>query len=362
MHAAVGPIALAGSADLGFQARSDDFAGGLALDLTGSIADLQTPFAEADALLGEAVTFKTSLTQSEDGLAVESLEVKGGHAELDAKGDLNEGFSRVAADYDLSLSDLSVLAPSLGLAIAGQLTGNGRIEGDVTAPQVAGTAALRDATLADVSLSKLDLDYRLTDLTTAPQGTLAVTGQSTYGAIAANGAFLYDQERLRLDPLHVQARSANIHADGPLDIDLASGLVSGKLRGQSEDLGKLSDLAGGWLAGRATATAELAAKAGAQGTTLSAQTEGFGFDDLRIGKADLSLESDDLLGDFSGSASLTATDLAYGDQKLDRNTPQRRNENGAGSPWRTANPWNELFDDKFIVFLFFPMNNRPVVI
>lgn len=315
---ALGDLAVAGAGTLDFQANSPDFAEGLDLTLNGTLTDPKTPFAEADALLGKKVTFSTALSQQADGVTVTSLLLQAAHAELEAKGALSDAFSQVAADYDIKVADLSVLSASLGTTLSGRLGSNGRIEGELSAPVVTGKADLSAAAVDDVTISQLDLDYRLENLATAPQGHLTAKGQSSYGPISADGSFKYAEDRLLLDPLHIEARKASIDTEGPLEILLASGLIQGKLQGRSENLGNFADLAGSQLAGDLTFNAKLAAEAGKQNADIEAQTQNFGFDDLQVSSAQLSLRANDLFGGFDGTASLDATGLAYGDQALDK--------------------------------------------
>jgi len=315
---ALGGLALAGDGTLDFQARSDNFADGLDLTLAGRIAALKTPFPEADALLGESVTFSTTLSQQTDGLTVTAFRLQGAHADLQATGALSDAFSQVAGDYDIELPDLSVLSASAGTALTGQLEASGHVAGDLSAPGITGTAGLKDATAEGLSLARLDLDYRLSDLATAPAGRLTLKGESNYGAIAANGSFKLTEDRLTLDPLTLSARQTEIEAEGPLAVLLTSGLVQGRLRGRAADLAQFADLAGGRLGGDLAFTADLSATAEKQAATLQAQATNLLFDDLRVQSAEATLQAADLLGDVNGTASLNAADIAYGGQLLDK--------------------------------------------
>ena len=315
--AALAEQELAGIARVNFKTTSNNFAEGLDLSLEGDLRGLKSGIAEADALLGQQVSFSGRAALEREELTVSSLDLKGQHASLTGKAAFTDAFTGLVADYDLSLPELAVLSDSLGLALKGQAGAQGRVEGALEDPKVSGKAHLTAVEIEGIAVSQLDLDYQLQHLAALPQGRLAVKGQSDYGPIDATTDFKLGDDDLTLETLAVTARDAQVSASGPVAISLDSGLLQGDLKGSAGDLAKFSDIAGGSLAGQLDFTAVLTAEDGKQAAKVDAKTSAFRFEDLQVNSAEFTLQSADLLGNFGGTASLSADGIAYDDQALD---------------------------------------------
>ena len=146
------------------------------------------------------VAFGAKLSQQGGGLQITEISLSGRHVTLQGSAELPEDFTRIAADYKVSLDDLSVLSDGLAIALKGQVSADGRIEGPLENPKVAGHATLTAVDIDGIGLPKVELDYHLEALAQGPKGKLAASGTSAYGAFDAKIDFALAPDHLERPP------------------------------------------------------------------------------------------------------------------------------------------------------------------
>ena len=226
----------------------------------------------------------------------------------EASGALDPEGDGSGIDYALSAPDLAPIAAAYDVDAAGALSAEGRAEGALAAPRIAGTLSLADLAYQGEGWGQVRLAHDVT-LGDAIAGTAELSAEgSPYGPAEATADFAYEGDRAALNAFTLAALGAE--AEGALTYDLASGLADGAVDLRIADAAALAAQAGQSLSGRAEGRIELAAEEGAQ--TVRADLSGSAVEGFGASVAAFRLDATvrDALGAPTGEGVLEIDDLA----------------------------------------------------
>ncbi len=258
----LGGLAPTGSGTLALSDVTVGDGGVLAGDVRLALADAGLGLAQVDAVLGPTPSLAGRVRlDPARGLAVDGLTFAGRGATVTGSGAIPPGFDRLQADLTVALPDLAVVA---GAGLAGPLTLDAALSGQLGDPDARVTARMPSATLGGLAWRDLTAQVTARGLAGGPSGRLTLTGTGPGGAVdLSTDLALPGYARLSLSDVSVRVPGASL--DGAVTTDFASGLSSGQVDLEVADAGRLK----GWglpaLAGRLSA-----------GVTLSAGAEGGG--------------------------------------------------------------------------------------
>lgn len=268
------------TADLGFDAART-----LTATVDAAADQLATGIGTLDPLLGRRVTVAVAATRKPDGrVAVERLDVGGGHVSVEGRGDLDPADGTLGAKVSVALPRLAVLGQVLRQPLAGR------------------------------AVMTADLGGTLQQ----PAAQARISADATYDGIAAKAdvaASLQGMDTLKVSRIALTAAGAEL--TGAVDIGLKTRRASGKLTGRVPDLAPLSRLAGMRLGGRLGLDLTLGVRDGQTaevsltGTKLSAG-------DMTIARVALTGQGSRLDTKPAGRAAVEIQDFAAGTAKLTR--------------------------------------------
>jgi translocation and assembly module TamB len=304
---------IAGSVELAADATQDGTSGFKA-SLQGSAKGLQTGVAAGDALLGDSVTVAGSLQRDSAGaLIVQQFGIAGAAASLSGDGRFDPGSNRLAAAVAFELPRLKPLGPSLGMEMAGAVSGRIDAEGVLEHLQVKSKVAGDDIAAGGTRIDRLRLTGEVTDLA-EPKATL----EGTYRAPGLDGTLSLTAEEKGNSELvlpRFRFTAADSAIEGSLRVALDTYLTQGSISGRAPDLARLSKLAGMPLGGSLEFGGKFEDRGG-QLVDLSATgsrlTAGTGSSRMGVGRVELTAKFADVLRAPSGTGRLSLTSANLG--------------------------------------------------
>lgn len=315
-------IGVRGRADITAQVTATDFGARLTAKLAGELREVGLDNALADALLGGRAAVATDLALGPDGgLTLANLKIEAPGTRLVGEATLTDTFARIEATYALSVADAAVLSAPLGVRIAGRGDIRGRVDGAIGNPGFTGRLALTDARLQGVDLGRIDSTFSAENVATDPRGKIALSATPAAGALDLSAGYVVADAEIRLTELRLQSQGAT--ADGTLIVPTDGTPATGTLRIAAASLSPWLALAGIGGGGSATAELRLSGDGPRQAADLKGNLTGLTWraEDgqvLRAERAEVTLRTTDLTDSLAGRAVVQATDVTFGELRLDR--------------------------------------------
>lgn len=247
--------------------------------LIGFALDGRADGLRLDRLQPETVGAATLTAEGQldrDALRLDALALNSPLMTVDASGALG-GDGTGGIDYTVRAPELAPLAAAYNVEAGGALAVQGRAEGDLAAPRIAGEAALDGLSYQGTDWGRIALSHDVT-LGAAISGDLALTAEGTpYGPADVATAFRFEDQRLSLSGLSAEALGLAISGDVAYALD--DNLAEGALDLRTADLAALGEQAGQSITGEASGRVVLEAEDGTQGARIDlsgAGLEGFG--------------------------------------------------------------------------------------
>ena len=285
-------------------AREVDGAVDLELDGVLQDASLEQPLAER--LLGPNVRLAAKARRQPDGtLSVSELAVSG--KGLEAKGRLSlRPDNRLEADYEIAISDLGALEIADPEKAGGALNITGKAAGPVANPVIDGRLLLAAGAPGGFPVKRLEVQYNVTNVTTAPRGNIRLTGETDLlPDLSGRTDFVLTENLLTLRGLSLSARETSV--EGALAIPLDGRAVTGDLSARSPDIGPWSGVAGRTLAGGLEARVVFSGKGERQDAKLDAAISNVSIDGQASSRR---VKMDMMVADLTGTPGLKGSVVA----------------------------------------------------
>ena len=310
---ALATLPVAGRAELDWRARSSG--GGIAGSAEVRFEALRIGIPEIDALIAEVTDLAAGFTVGGDGaVEIDGIQARSGGTVF--SGRVVQAQDRVTADWDLAIASLAPLSDVLGVAMDGQVTGIGRIEGPLDDLALQAEIAAGSGIYDGVALPDVTAVVDLADLAGDPSGTIRLAGDlEGLPAQLETGLEVLGDGGVRFAP--IAADFAGWAVTGEIDLT-ASGLATGRLQGHSDDLAALAGLLDTPLSGGADFVADIAAVDGRQDIRATVELATPAFGDVAAAVATAELGVEDLTGEPRLNGQASATGLATGAAVLDR--------------------------------------------
>lgn len=289
--------------------------GSISFAVDGSAAALR-----ADRLIltdGAPVTLGAAGTLAGDRFTLERAEVAGPLLTASASGEANLADGPVSLSYRAAAADLTPIAAAYGTDASGAFLVEGRVSGPLSGPMVKGTANLQRLTLDGQAMGDIGLTHDVT-LAEEISGTADIRAETEpYGRLTADTAFRLAGERLTLSTLTASGLGVQASGKGPLTIDLANTLASGRLNWRAASLEPLGRFAGTPLAGSGSGNVVLSTPDGRQAADITADIAGLRSGGAAVDRLKLKAALRNLLADAPGvRATVTAGGIATGGVKV----------------------------------------------
>ena len=285
--------------------------------LDGSIEKLHSGIAALDALAGGSVAIAGSAQRDADGvLRLDQLTMIGAGSHVAANGSFDPASQQLAATLDTEIGDLQPASGTLGMSLAGKLSGNIAVAGRLDGLRVRARLDGNGIAVGAAALDRVRLEAEVVD-TARPD--IAVSGDFRSGRLEGTLTFEADATNpFELAIKRMRLRSADSVIDADLSVDLKTLLTRGTVKAALPDLAPWSHLVGTPLAGRLDATAALDAQSGQSlgfsitGDRLSSTASG---SPIMVGHVAAIGRLKDLFGTpfGTGRATMTAVSFSSGD-------------------------------------------------
>ena len=298
--------ALNGALTLAADGRVMPLSGGFDLVFDGTGTDLRVDDPVADALLAGEVTLSGRLARTEAGLAAEDFSIANQQVQFRADG----SFASEVSDFDiaLELADLGLVAEEASGALT--LRGSARstsaeaplvllLDGRVPSGRL-GDYGLRDA---QVGIAANLLDGEITGDVT---GSAMLDGHRA----TLNTHFETDADQQVLSGIGFEIAGARL--SGNVTRMVETGLLRGRLDLAAPDVSLAAALLLADASGAVNAAVELTPQEGRQGAGITANAADLRFNDIRVGRADISAGLADLFGVPVVNGTATASNLVAG--------------------------------------------------
>ncbi len=268
---------------------------------------------EIPADLTRALTLTAKGRYEDEALTLERAALDSALLAATVAGRVDLGAGRLAADYTLRTTDLARVAGAYGVALRGALQAEGRAEGPLAAPRLAGDLSLRSAAYEDMSFGDVTLAHDVT-LSETPEGRLDLTttdGPTGPSRIAT--AFRYAGDTLTLTGMDADALGLTLKGDASIGL-AGDPTIDAGLDVSARDLRPVGRFAGLSLAGSATGRVDLSHLDGRQSARANLRARGLNVDGTRIGGADIRLSANDIFGSLALDGTVAATEIAVDEE------------------------------------------------
>lgn len=314
--------AIAGRLKIDADLETLDFEKQVALKLHGVSKDLDPGDPEIKALIGEAIDLKATVNATPVTILVESLDLTTAFATIAASGEAPVTFDDIKVDFEAVVADLSSLRDLTGAGLAGAAILRGELSGSPDNPAVTGTASVKGLRVDDVELGKLQSDFSIQALATAPKGSLRTQLEHPEATVdlATNFAIV---ESKRLDLTDLSLKVADAGLGGALSIPFDGAPVTGQLKGQVPTLSSLAQIAGQPVEGSLSFIANLIANDNRQDAEVTIDASDLrpdrqDPDGPRIASLKARITAQDLLQTPTVNATFEAAEIRAGALNLDR--------------------------------------------
>ncbi|MCK5622354.1 MAG: hypothetical protein KAJ11_08700, partial [Alphaproteobacteria bacterium] len=228
-------------------AREADGAIDLALDGILQDAGLEQPLAER--LLGSNARFAGKVRRQPDRvLSFSDLVLSGKGLEAQGRLALRPDVNLLDADYDIAITDLGALGIEDPDRAGGTLAITGKAAGPVANPVLEGRLQLAAAALGGYPVERLEAQFAVSNVATAPQGEIRLNGETDLlPDLSGQTGFVLTDDLLTLSRLSISALETSV--DGTLAIPLDGQAVAGDLFVRSPDIRPWSAVVDRKLAG-----------------------------------------------------------------------------------------------------------------
>jgi translocation and assembly module TamB len=259
-------------------ARKVDGAIDLTVDGVLRDASLEQPLVER--LLGSSAHFAGTVQRQPDGLlSLSDLVLSGEGLEARGRLSLQPDANLLEADYDIAISDLGALGIEDPDRAGGTLGVTGKAAGPAANPAIDGRLRLVAAAPGGFPVKRLETQYAVSNVATAPRGEIHMTGEiDLLPDLSGQIGFMLTENLLTLRRLNLSARGTSV--EGVLSIPLDGQAVAGNLVVRAPDIEPWSAVAGRTLAGKLDAKVGLLGAGNKQDTVLDATLTNFAIDDL----------------------------------------------------------------------------------
>ena len=277
--------------------------------LSGRATELAVGHPVADRLIGRQATLAGTITRRREALTLEGVTLGGRHVTAGLDGTMGDG--RIDMRAALALPDLVQVDRQL----AGAARADAHVTGDALDPTVALTLAAPNARAMNRPVRDLRLTVNARTLSSAPNLTIAATGNIDGKPLAADIVAKEEGRSWVLDRL--VARLGSVSAEGQGRVD-GERLATGRLAVLAGNLDDLAPLALTRLSGSLRATITADATGGRQSVTIQGDGQRLviGTASLNIVRADL--RADDLYGRPRLDGQATVDRLVAGIETVER--------------------------------------------
>ncbi|MEN8195440.1 MAG: translocation/assembly module TamB domain-containing protein, partial [Pseudomonadota bacterium] len=308
--------AVAGRLQVDFAlARNVD--GAIDVTLDGGLLDASLDQPIVERLLGPNARFAGNIRRQPDGmLSISDLALSGKGLKAKARLSLWPDTDLLEADYDIAISDLGALGIEDPDRAGGTLGVTGTAAGPAADPAIDGRVRLTAAAPGGFPVKRLETQYAVSDVATAPQGEIQLTGETDLlPDLSGQIGFVLAENILTLRRLSLSARETSV--EGALSIPLNGQAVAGNLLIRAPDVGSWSAVAGRTLAGKLDARVDLQGEGDRQDTVLGATLSNFAIDDqLSSRRIKLDMQVADIVGAPRVKGSVVAVDTQSGAAKI----------------------------------------------
>ncbi|MEO5345397.1 MAG: translocation/assembly module TamB domain-containing protein [Magnetococcus sp. YQC-9] len=222
------------------------------IDVQGQLkgARLKGVPAEYAPLLGEAPEMEIKGTiRPGERIEAEAFKLHGARIDLTGAGTLAWHDWHLDAQMRVDLPDLGLIAGQSGLQLSGAGTLRGRLQGPWSRLQARFEGESPSLRVAELKFDHLAFKGDLTDPWHAPSGALELSSRQSGGHLQLSGRYrLPGAGKIELTALNFSAPKSRL--SGNLQIDGRALKLSGKLKGEIEELSALKPWHGQRLAGR----------------------------------------------------------------------------------------------------------------
>ncbi len=305
---------LTGRLRLNAEARGDLSRRTLASSFSGRLSNIKGLPEEASALLGGPVEISGLFDWDGDLLAFREVELRSASL-LKGGGDIDLGRRSLAIGWTMDVAGLEAPAAGYGLKVSEPVRINGRLAG--TFDDFSLDAGLAATTLEHSGLifENLAANLKMKGLPSAVAGSIDLSCSSRGGDIKTATDFSYSAPMLSVERLTAAAPGVSLTAG--FRYDASSGLTDGRAALEAESLKTVSMMLDLPVSGTVKADVDLSAETKRQKAVLRAAVAGLDWDGMRMGRAELRAQLDDLLAVPAGEAVLDLKNLRYQDYLLE---------------------------------------------
>ncbi len=286
------------------------------METEGRLTQMQSGIEVLDTLLARTVELRSVATIG-DGGAVDFTEFlidSGGNT---VTGQAGYADNRLSSNWSLVLPSISEFSDLAGIAVAGRLTADGRLQGPLDRlslhTDIAAEALAFDGTPAPGLTAQISLE----DVAGRPSGDVRLeTSIADLPAILETRLELLESGGVRFDPMAGEYSGSTL--SGSLDL-LSDGSLVGRLAAHAEQVAPLAALFDFPLSGQADVVARILSSGGRQGVQATLEVADAAYDG-KIAAVTISAELavEDMLGDLQLDGQVTALGLSSGGAVFDR--------------------------------------------
>ena len=308
-------LGLAGRAGLEAAVTGNIRTGRYDLNASGRVEGLGGLPQEALVLFGPNLDFSARAGLVPGRIEAAELTVRG-KSGLKASGGVGLDPGDLDLTFALDLGGLPALVKAYGLETGPGAKLTGRVNGTFDNLALDAEGAVKQVKSAWLDLSGLTVSASLSGLPGRPAGRVDLTALAGKDRLEAGGDLAVSESRLRLQDLELLGPGAEL--SGSLDVDLKTGLMTGKVDLDAEDLGELDRFFGLGLDGSAEAEAALKPAGQDQGIDLAVWGHGLRLGGFKAGEVDFKARLDRLSPTPVGRVEAVIEDLVQGTTQLTR--------------------------------------------
>jgi len=288
----------------------------LSLKLDGGVTGLNAPDRGVPAamaaarLLGRTPSFSATAHLAGDTAELSAFTLTGEGLRASATGRADLAARTLAATAAATLADLRPLSDAAGQPLRGALRLETALSGRLDSPDATADITLTDVQMADMAVSSGNIRVTASDLAGRLHGRASAQAAIHGEQLAFEAGFDMPPGQADISGLALSGPGMNL--SGNARLDLAAGLITGKLAGGAPDLARLGAMLGLPLSGGFTLDAAFAAKGGGQDVRASVSGTKLGLPGASVSSLSLTADVSDVLRAPRGKAALNVSGVAAG--------------------------------------------------
>ena len=177
---------------------------------TGALGRILGPDIEAEA------TFRFDPARE---LVFDKLTLDARHVRLGANGRWHDDFGKIEARYTISLPDLAPLSEAVGIALRGQVTGEGSIAGDLDGPGADLVLELGELSIGPEDIGETRISLQTPALTREMAGRVSVTSVLRGATVTGGATLARADSAVRLTDARIVMPGATLSGDAAVSPD-----------------------------------------------------------------------------------------------------------------------------------------------